>query len=178
MSICTDEKVPKVCHIQSISKGTSTVGVIPCFFLAQKWTVLPKQSFSIAFQIWNDKVRSDAGQGGVIGRGWLQDSEWGPGDPSNNQHTHSLLSFDDEDDGVPISVRGVRSAGMIWRHVFDFLLFLETHAFMVFGERSSFWRQTVSPFDPIPDSGIIDGDHLHFLKMIVSSSIEWMIFNW
>ena len=43
-------------------------------------------------------MRSDAGQGGVIGCGWLQDSEWGPGDPSNNQHTHSLLSFDDEDD--------------------------------------------------------------------------------
>ena len=44
-------------------------------------------------------MRSDAGQGGVIGRGWLQDSEWGPGDPSNNQHTHTLLSVDDEDDG-------------------------------------------------------------------------------
>ena len=77
-------------------------------------------------------MRSDAGQGGVIGRGWLQDSEWGPGDPSNNQHTHSLLSFDDEDDGVPKwrtikqlkrddddgggdedEVRGVHSRGMI-----------------------------------------------------------------
>ena len=43
-------------------------------------------------------MRRDAGQGGVIGRGWLQDPEWGPGDPSNNQHTHSLFSFDDEDD--------------------------------------------------------------------------------
>ena len=40
------------------------------------------------------------------------------------------------------------------------------------GREVHFWGQTVPPFDPIPDSGIIDGDHLHFLKMIVSSSIE------
>ena len=58
-------------------------------------------------------------------------------------------------------------------HAFYFLFFLETHKFMVFGERSLFGDKLLSPFNPIPDmSGMIDGEHLHFLRLILSSSIE------